>query len=1083
MFKKVFPILLLLMLLAVVIGCAGGNSLSPTDPASPSVTQANADQVDPAQNHYLWGLWQAYVDPERGELEFEPMRGAEFHLNVTGRLQPPNPPGLTVKMNSIDPVLAALDVDLTLTHPYPKTNFRGFDVRGIVMGSGPLIMSKGTPSATFTDPTGMRLDNADGYTRWWNPTEFGTPGMFGFVPGAAGTKGLISESTINPYKYFADYLFPTANVTPWVDSTNRGTFSTSGLLGVPMTVTRNYKLHFPIVGGKPAWKFQYAVDANFAFPTGSSSTPKPIGDYPPEANCPEAYHIAVDASKSTTFYNSNTDNGGNVVLTIEVFDWGAPSDPNGTDDEIQSIQIESLTLFDDVVNVPVLKTAGSQPESGKYNITVENVHPTGFNNQEVLVTVVSKYGSYQPPVAGPKYPQSALAAFSLVSIPIKSSNSILVTSPNGGEVWGQGTTKDITWQSGGSVGSTVKISYNISGGTDNIITPSAPNTGTYSWNPLPMIESAFVKVKVTSVATSSIFDQSDNYFTIGTAGIHITSPNGGETLPGNGSWDITWGDTDPVANVKIELSTDGGASYPDVIVAGTPDDGLYTWNPIPAIDTTTAKIRISDVLNASYNDVSDNNFKIVASGETITVTKPNGGEIVQAGGSYEINWEFTGTPGNVKIELSTDSGATYPTTIIDNTQCDGSYMWDPVPQIESTTARIKISTVSPSDVSDESNENFTITSSSENGWFPVPDETDVLLNDPAPNQGEGAVDIMVNSDGADQSRGSIVDQTAGNIFYKYNDDYTMPTGPSWQYPVEGVQIHKFDTLLDGSVAFVTLLGNDAWDPPSVNDPIHGFFSASNTSTGATNVVFLGDAGDVNDPDQAPWSFIPDFSSGVPGGMGDNLAYFFRVFSPKAGNPVPHNGTIGLIFWLSPFTGADIGGWNVNISTQGGGVGPIDDTEPAKMALAVDDNSGLAIGEKAAATYWILDSTGKVWPCVIALETGSNIVMATPLGEEQVGSRTVIDIEIANAKDFGYSVTDPGFNWLAALLDNKNGTWSVGIWEYNYLSDPPAFTEIGMTEPIEGTPQALDVDTTDFEIHVLARKAGNKIHATVFGYNP
>ena len=92
--------------------------------------------------------------------------------------------------------------------------------------------------------------------------------------------------------------------------------------------------------------------------------------------------------------------------------------------------------------------------------------------------------------------------------------------------------------------------------------------------------------------------------------LQVIDPNGGETLWMALSHEITW---DPglggVANVKLEWSTDNFVSDINTIIDSTENDGSYIWVPIPNVDTTTAKVRVSDVLGTD-TDESDNNFTI-----------------------------------------------------------------------------------------------------------------------------------------------------------------------------------------------------------------------------------------------------------------------------------------------------------------------------------------------------------------------------------------------------------------------------------------------------------------------------------------
>lgn len=93
--------------------------------------------------------------------------------------------------------------------------------------------------------------------------------------------------------------------------------------------------------------------------------------------------------------------------------------------------------------------------------------------------------------------------------------------------------------------------------------------------------------------------------------ITLTSPVGSENLCAGSSKAITWNSSN-INNVKIELSSDGGSSYPTTLVANTQaSTGSWTWN-IPAGQSVgnNYRIRISDASNASINSTSQSNFSI-----------------------------------------------------------------------------------------------------------------------------------------------------------------------------------------------------------------------------------------------------------------------------------------------------------------------------------------------------------------------------------------------------------------------------------------------------------------------------------------
>jgi len=987
---------LFILIALLALGCGSTSPVAPdnTENQVPEIT----GQSNPAQPHQLWGLWQGSYDPETGNFELAQMRSAEFHLNVTGKLQHPFAPGLSISINEFDKIGGYIDLDLTIKHPFPGTDYRGFDVRGILMGAGDRLTGQMDDTVSFADATGFRLLNADGHTRWWNAVEFTSPGMYGFDPGDLGMGFFVPQTTLNPYKYYSDPLEETDPVVPLVNISNRGTFSTDLITS---SLTRNYQIQFPMGGGgNPNWLFQYAIDASYMFPTSGNPPPKPISDFPLEANSPEAFNIEVDTEGSTAYYLSDSNRGGNIVLKIEVFDWGAMTNPLGIRGEVESVWIESATLFDNPIGLTNMPYSGSQPTSGIYEITIPNVHPTGLNGQEILITVHSADPTtYAPPAAGPAYPQDALlAAYKLAEIPIIDESPVddylQLDDPNGGEIWVIGESETIKWTSVGDVGPDVKIEYNISDGTPVEIISSTENDGSYIWDPIPSVDSDKVRVIITDLTNASIWDDSDDFFTISPdqpdKSLELTSPDGGEELTGGGSWTITWESVGPIVNVKLELSTNNGLSYDEEIVASTEDDEEYFWNPVPSIDNTNCKVKITDVDDDTVNDNSDLRFSIST----------------QAGGS---------------------------------------------------------------------------------GWNPVPGQIQIPLEDPEPYQLGTETDIAVYSDGGEnQSLGEIVDQQ-DSTFYTYNDAYTATTGTSWTHPISEIgAMHKFDVLPGGDWLFLTYEADDAWGPPSVNDPSYCIMSSHDNSNGMGSYVFFGDGGGpIEDPDEAPWWRIVDFSCGVPGGVNDSWAY--QVMVQTADSPVPHSGSVGLIWWGSPYNTSNLGGLFIGASTQGGGSGRIDDTDPGSMAVAVDDNSGLTIdGTHPAPAYWILDSTGEAQSILAGWEATSVLYIDNRLDNEEFGSDTPVDLEIANAKDFGYSVSESAdFNWICVLFDTSGTNWRVGVWECDYLANDGSHAElheIDITEPIAGTPMAIDVDPVDFEIHVLSEISG-QIVATVFDYTP
>ena len=96
----------------------------------------------------------------------------------------------------------------------------------------------------------------------------------------------------------------------------------------------------------------------------------------------------------------------------------------------------------------------------------------------------------------------------------------------------------------------------------------------------------------------------------------VTVPNTNVSYPGGSTQTVTWDVNNtasaPIncANVKISYSTDGGLTFPTVLLASTPNDGTEAVT-IPVGILTTARIKVEAVGNIFF-DISNTNFTVTA---------------------------------------------------------------------------------------------------------------------------------------------------------------------------------------------------------------------------------------------------------------------------------------------------------------------------------------------------------------------------------------------------------------------------------------------------------------------------------------
>ena len=168
-----FTWMLVLVILAILLGCSGDNPLAPSavenqdGNPNPTVTAADDGARNGSESRCLWGYWQWAIDPENQSIEIVPIRAVGMHINVLKFLESGVPELVIQNLNITTDMV---EVDVRLHHPFPGLKeYTGFDVRGIFITPG---------SVSGYDDHGIRhpaksktyLLNTDGWTRWWNPT-------------------------------------------------------------------------------------------------------------------------------------------------------------------------------------------------------------------------------------------------------------------------------------------------------------------------------------------------------------------------------------------------------------------------------------------------------------------------------------------------------------------------------------------------------------------------------------------------------------------------------------------------------------------------------------------------------------------------------------------------------------------------------------------------------------------------------------------------------------------------------------------------------------------------------------------------
>jgi hypothetical protein len=273
-----------------------------------------------------------------------------------------------------------------------------------------------------------------------------------------------------------------------------------------------------------------------------------------------------------------------------------------------------------------------------------------------------------------------------------------INTPAAGARWVRATTRTITWTSGGGV-TGVKIDYSLDNGqTWTNAEPYTANDGSYDWL-VPDTLSAACKLRMSDAADGDPFTESA-VFSIVAPYVTVTSPAGGETWAVGSSQAIRWTWDGTVGPVAIDLSTDNALTW-SPIIASTPNSGLYQWT-VPNMVSSRCRIRVREAADNVPADTNNAAFTIVP--PSITVVFPNGGEDLAADSVVTVLWQSFGLSGNVKIDISTDNGASW-NTLAASTANDGT---EPcrMPVAVSTTCKVRVSDAADGLPADESNAAF-----------------------------------------------------------------------------------------------------------------------------------------------------------------------------------------------------------------------------------------------------------------------------------------------------------------------------------------------------------------------------------------
>ncbi len=261
------------------------------------------------------------------------------------------------------------------------------------------------------------------------------------------------------------------------------------------------------------------------------------------------------------------------------------------------------------------------------------------------------------------------------SITIKDNTPVsTITQPNGGETFTVGDNISIKYTTNYSENITLQLYSKSSSSVVHTFVSNTKNTGSYSTT-IPSVSAGDYKIKIyRSGGNNDAVDYSDDYFTINERpkGLTVLSPNGGEIYKAGDLINIRYKKENVPGNIALQL-VDKDDNVVETITDSESSEDNYEWQIPISIKQGEYKIKLYDIESTLFVDFSDNVFTI--QGVSITVKKPNGGEVFTVNDIMHITYDAENFNENVSLQIVDAKTNVKVKSIVSNTPFTKKYDW------------------------------------------------------------------------------------------------------------------------------------------------------------------------------------------------------------------------------------------------------------------------------------------------------------------------------------------------------------------------------------------------------------------------
>lgn len=249
----------------------------------------------------------------------------------------------------------------------------------------------------------------------------------------------------------------------------------------------------------------------------------------------------------------------------------------------------------------------------------------------------------------------------ITSTPVK---SLVVISPNGGEVWTLDSTQTISWKDADYIGKRYTVFITRQDGSGYGVAGEVLGETQFSWKvgtvtfgaqTIKLQPGSVYYVQIVKQDGLGIYDQSDNYFSIVEASPAPTpTPTPVFTCEAGSSL----GTTVSKSNYSVKFCGNIGQTCKNgECVGDIKCDGMETKC---STDNIWVFVKCLGKLNDAFathencqlqGKVCKNGACVTESEKSLTLVSPNGGEKWETGGTYNIQWKSTGISSDAKMSL------------------------------------------------------------------------------------------------------------------------------------------------------------------------------------------------------------------------------------------------------------------------------------------------------------------------------------------------------------------------------------------------------------------------------------------------